>query len=643
MQNQEYWRTRFELLEEALAQNSAKFYKQIERQYKRATRDLEKDLAYWYERFAKNEGITLAEAKKILDKGELAAFKMSVEEYIKKGESLDPKWAAELERASVRVHVSRLEAMKLQMQQHAEELASGMASLFDDYAVSTYKEQYYHVAYEVQKGIGVGWAFNKIDKEQIRRVISKPWAQDGKNFSARIWDNRTKLVNELHTTLTSAIARGENPDKTISALTAKMDTSRFNAGRVVMTESAFINSAATKDALKSLDVEKYEILATLDRRTSQVCRDMDGKVFELKDYEVGSTAPPFHPFCRTTTVPWFEDEEEGFRASRGDDGKYYLVPENMTYHDWEKAFVDGVSEYKDELKPAPVEATGDLTTKLAALREELNATSDAAEREQILQRAGEQVISELDSNGTLKQLKDSAKELEDMQRRCRELWSKVTSSKRDADVIHEYNQLANDYNARMAQAGYINADAIKANIAKIRTLGLGEIKATDIVKKSSSAARPFVVRALDYYPREWLAALSKTGPYNAKKVTRGYFSADRKEIALNTAYGENRAFGTALHELGHGFEHSYAGLTKIEKAFYDRRTKGEELRPLGVGYRNDEVTRKDNFLNPYMGKDYGGRFFELVSMGFEMAYTRPTELLEDEDMARFIFGILALL
>lgn len=359
MQNQEYWRTRFELLEEAQAQNSAKFYKQIERQYKRATRDLEKDLTYWYERFAKNEGVTLADAKKILDKGELAAFKMTVEEYIEKGESLDPKWAAELERASVRMHVSRLEAMKLQMQQHAEELASGMASLFDDYAVSAYKQQYYHVAYEVQKGIGVGWAFNKIDKEQIKRVISKPWAQDGKNFSARIWDNRTKLVNELHTTLTSAIARGENPSKTISALTAKMDTSRFNAGRVVMTESAFINSAATKDALKGLDVEKYEILATLDRRTSQVCRDMDGKVFELKDYEVGSTAPPFHPFCRTTTVPWFEDEAEGFRASRGDDGKYYLVPENMTYHDWEKAFVDGISDYKDELTPATVEALQD--------------------------------------------------------------------------------------------------------------------------------------------------------------------------------------------------------------------------------------------------------------------------------------------
>lgn len=356
MKSQTYWRERFEILEDSLANQSAKVYRDISRQYKRAMQDIEKDLLYWYERFAATEGLSLAEAKKMLSKGELAAFKMNVREYIKKGESLDPKWAQALERASVRMHVSRLEAMKLQMQQHAEELAASMASLMDEYTTDAYAQQYYHVAYELQKGIGVGTAFNKIDKEQIRRVIRKPWAQDGKNFSERIWDNRTKLVNELHTTLTSAIARGENPSKTISALAAKMETSNFNAGRVIMTESAFINSAATKDALKSLDVEKYEILATLDRRTSPICRQMDGKVFDLKDYEIAVTAPPFHPFCRTTTVPWFEDEESGLRAARNDEGEYYLVPENMTYKDWEKSFLEGdTSKLKPASEPKQVE------------------------------------------------------------------------------------------------------------------------------------------------------------------------------------------------------------------------------------------------------------------------------------------------
>ena len=44
-----------------------------------------------------------------------------------------------------------------------------------------------------------------------------------------------------------------------------------------------------------------------------------------------------------------------------------------------------------------------------------------------------------------------------------------------------------------------------------------------------------------------------------------------------------------------------------------------------------------------MGKYYDGKSFELVSMGFEYAYTDPTRLWDDEDMAQWIYGILALL
>lgn len=469
MQKQEYWQNRFALLEKALTKNSSTFYKNIERKYNRAIKDLEKDLSYWYGRFAKNEGISLAEAKKILDKGELAAFKMSVEDYIKRGKSLDPKWAKELERASVKVHVSKLEAMKLQMQQHAEELAAQMSMEFEGFAESAYQSQYYHAAYEVQKGVGVGWTFNKIDKNQIKKVISKPWAQDGRNFSDRIWANRTKLVNELHTTLTSAIARGEDPSKTINKLSAKMETSKFNAGRVIMTESAFINSAATKDALKNLDVEKYEILATLDRRTSPICREMDGKVFDMKDYEIGVTAPPFHPFCRTTTVPWFEDEAEGFRASRGDDGKYYLVPENMTYHEWEKAFVDGVSNYKDELKPA---SEKDPAAEFAALLEKARKAQQAVKAENS-ELASEDIEATYSASRKKKAFKAaSAQELERIREQTMKYVNPLGANDDDGysaayvyttNAYHEFNRPLAGYDKSWSRRNFKGAGKVDIN------------------------------------------------------------------------------------------------------------------------------------------------------------------------------------
>lgn len=108
-----------------------------------------------------------------------------------------------------------------------------------------------------------------------------------------------------------------------------------------MTESAFFTSASQRDCYNELDVERFEVVATLDTKTSDECRDMDGKVFDMKDYEIGITAPPFHNYCRTVTCPYFEDNEIAERAARGADGKTYYVKGDMTYKDWHKAFVDG--------------------------------------------------------------------------------------------------------------------------------------------------------------------------------------------------------------------------------------------------------------------------------------------------------------
>ena len=55
----------------------------------------------------------------------------------------------------------------------------------------------------------------------------------------------------------------------------------------------------------------------------------------MKEFEPGVTAPPFHVNCRSTTAPYFDDEFSlGERAARGEDGKTYYVPSDMTYKEW---------------------------------------------------------------------------------------------------------------------------------------------------------------------------------------------------------------------------------------------------------------------------------------------------------------------
>ena len=355
MKSSDYWKERFEQVEQSQHNQGIQCYADIEKQYRQAQKTLEGQISAWYQRFADNNRVTLTEAKRMLTAKELAELKWDIQDYIRYGEenAINGTWVKQLENASARFHISRLEALKLQTQQSIEVLFGNQLDSIDSTMRDVYKSGYYRTAFEIQKGVGVGWNFSTLDEKQISKVINKPWAADGKNFSERIWGNRQKLVNELNTTLTQNIILGKDPQKAIDDIAKKMNTSKVNAGRLVMTEEAFFSSAAQKDCFAELDVEMYEIVATLDSHTSEICREMDGKVFPMSQWEVGVTAPPFHVWCRTTTVPAFEDEFDlvGERAARGEDGKTYYVPANMKYDDWHKSFVEGDKTGLQEASP----------------------------------------------------------------------------------------------------------------------------------------------------------------------------------------------------------------------------------------------------------------------------------------------------
>lgn len=345
MKNDAYWKKRFEQLEQSQNRKGIECLADIEMQYRKAQRQIEAQISTWYQRFADNNQISLADARRMLTKKELEELKWDVNEYIRYGEenAINGTWMKQLENASARYHISRLEAIQLQMQQSLEVMFGNQLDSIDFTMRDVYRSGYYHTAFEIQKGVGVGWDFTTLDEKQISKIINKPWAVDGKNFSERVWGNRQKLVNELNNELTKNIILGQDPQKAIDAIAKKMNTSKNAAGRLVMTEEAFFSSAAQKDCFDELDVEQFEIVATLDSHTSEICRDMDGKHFPMSQWEVGVTAPPFHVWCRSTTVPFFDDDFDaiGERAARGEDGKTYYVPADMTYRQWEKSFVNG--------------------------------------------------------------------------------------------------------------------------------------------------------------------------------------------------------------------------------------------------------------------------------------------------------------
>ena len=249
----------------------------------------------------------------------------------------------ELENASAKYHISKLEALKVQTQHSLEVMYAKQFGTMHGALSDAFESGYYHTAYELQHGFNVGWDIAGLDQAQIEKVLAKPWAADGYNFSERIWGNKNKLISEVHNELSRNIMLGADPQKAIDSLAKKMNTSKNNAGRLVMTEEAYFSSAAQKDCFESLGVEQYEIVATLDSHTSDICRSLDGKHFPMKDYQPGVTAPPFHVYCRSTTVPYFDEQFDiGERAARDEaTGKTYYIPDDMNYQEWKENFVDG--------------------------------------------------------------------------------------------------------------------------------------------------------------------------------------------------------------------------------------------------------------------------------------------------------------
>lgn len=375
--SREYWQKRMQVLEDEQYQHSRQYYDDMQKQFRRAAANIRRDVDLWYERMAENNDVSYAEAKRLPKAGELEEFKWSVEDYIKAGRenAIDERWMKELENASARFHISYLEAMKLQIQQHAEVLSAQFEKSMGEYLQEEYAGQFYRTAFEVSKGTGVGFNLARLDERRIDMLIKKPWAQDGRIFSDRIWSNKEKLIANLHTELTQCIIRGESPRLAAERLAKKMNVSKAQAGTLIMTESAAIASASQRECFKELGMGQYEFDATLDGSTCKTCQGMDTKVFPMAQFEVGVTAPPVHPRCRCCVLPHFDDWEEfGIsveRAARnpGTDETVY-VDGKLSYPEWKEKFIDGVQkETADNEKHKAVKMGADNGQEMASLFE----------------------------------------------------------------------------------------------------------------------------------------------------------------------------------------------------------------------------------------------------------------------------------
>lgn len=211
-------------------------------------------------------------------------------------------------------------------------------------------DSYLKTMYDHQQRIGIGFSVAHLDKKRVDKVLNMNWS--GKHFSERLWGNTQKLGQRVKEEMVVGALTGKTEREMAEDISKEFGRGNMEARRLIRTESCYVASEVNAEAYEDADIEKYLFLATLDLRTSPVCRELDGKRFPVKDRQPGVNCPPMHPWCRSTTIAIVDEEylKDMTRSMRDPEtGQTEQVPLSMTYEDWYKEYVDGYDNV-DEIK-----------------------------------------------------------------------------------------------------------------------------------------------------------------------------------------------------------------------------------------------------------------------------------------------------
>ncbi len=332
-----YWDKRALARLSEAEKSSEAYINRIKKIYNQAYKNIEKEIENVYKNYSKDTGLDVQKLKELLSKKETDKVwktlqRQGLDKYIKN---------------NYKSRISRLEQIQAQIYAEAkkiypkEELEQNMCYK------GVINNSYYKAVYDTQMGVGYDFSFTKIDKNIMNTLLQDNWS--GKNYSERIWGNTDILADSLSELIGGALISGQSIAKTSKQIRDRFNVAKYYSDRLVRTEVNHFNNAVDAMAYENMGINKYVFVATLDSRTSKICQEMDNKVFEYKDKEVGVNFPPLHPNCRSKTRGYLVEKEEKMlkrRARNPITGKNEII-DNMSYEEWAKK--NNVIEIKNEI------------------------------------------------------------------------------------------------------------------------------------------------------------------------------------------------------------------------------------------------------------------------------------------------------
>lgn len=336
-----YWDRRAQLRMAQYHRDADAVVKTVTDAYDKASVDLLDEINRIFDTFARNGELSPTAARRVLNQripNPLLNWMKRIYPRIQ-NERVRRWFLNRFNAPAYRARITRLEALRERINVQSKVIADIELTATTNGYMRVISSAYYRSMFDLQKGLAVGFNFSAVPTRTIETILKRPWS--GENFSSRIWGNSQVLAEQLTEVLTAGFFSGSSYRKMRLDIEARMGVGKHAANRLIRTETTYMSNAAEMEAYEEAEIDRYRFMATLDNRTSPQCRQHDLKVYAVKDAKPGMNMPPLHPYCRSTTIAYFGDDDLDRIERRARDpatGRTYTVPNSMTFSEWKEKY-----------------------------------------------------------------------------------------------------------------------------------------------------------------------------------------------------------------------------------------------------------------------------------------------------------------
>lgn len=300
MNSLEYWRKREQAQREKRIADEEERNRRIAQIYAEMQDAVQKQIDAFYGKYARAEGISIAEAKKRAAQLDIDAYARKAKKYVKEKDFTD-KANAEMKLYNMTMKVNRLELLKAEI---GSELCAGFSDIEKEFDGDLLSD----AIGEMQRQSGILGTTISDQAKRARGLVDASF--HNATFSDRIWMYQDMLKNELATLLQEGLIQGRNSKELARHLTKLFGVSEHDSERLMRTEMTRVYTAAQHESLTEAGYDQYTFIA--EPTACDVCLALDGQRFPVEDLEdIGNHAPPIHPNCRCSVAAYMDREEFG--------------------------------------------------------------------------------------------------------------------------------------------------------------------------------------------------------------------------------------------------------------------------------------------------------------------------------------------